>query len=83
MMKNNKKIELLAPCGGMEQFYAAVNCGADAVYLGGIEFNARIGAGNFLLEEIFSKHRISHEKSTPFYLRYLLIENNRIVRFFL
>ena len=46
------KVELLAPAGGPEQFKAAVNAGADAIYLGGSLFNARIGAGNFTLEEM-------------------------------
>lgn len=38
----NKKIELLAPAGGMIQLTAAVENGADAVYLGGHLFNARM-----------------------------------------
>ena len=36
--KNNKKVELLAPAGGVEQFIAAVENGADAIYLGGRSF---------------------------------------------
>nr|WP_315024931.1 U32 family peptidase [uncultured Aminipila sp.] len=39
--------ELLAPVGGMQQLKAAVENGADAVYLGGKIFNARINADNF------------------------------------
>jgi putative protease len=39
--------ELLAPAGGMEQLKAAVENGADAVYMGGKLFNARINADNF------------------------------------
>lgn len=39
--------ELLAPAGGFEQLKAAVENGADAVYMGGKLFNARIGADNF------------------------------------
>lgn len=39
--------ELLAPAGGMEQLRAAVENGADAVYMGGKLFNARINATNF------------------------------------
>ena len=42
-----KKAELLAPCGSMECVKAAVNNGADAVYLGGQLFNARAYASNF------------------------------------
>ena len=39
--------ELLAPAGSREALYAAVEAGADAVYLGGVSFNARKGAVNF------------------------------------
>ncbi|MFT5874305.1 MAG: putative protease, partial [Clostridium sp.] len=42
-----KKIELLAPAGSMESVYAAVQMGADAVYLGGSKFSARAYAFNF------------------------------------
>ena len=41
------KMELLAPAGDMEALRAAVQCGADAVYLGTGAFNARRRAGNF------------------------------------
>lgn len=47
-----RKIELLAPTGDMECLYAAVNNGADAVYLGGSKFSARAYAKNFTLEDI-------------------------------
>ncbi|WMJ81157.1 U32 family peptidase [Clostridium sp. MB40-C1] len=42
-----KKIELLAPAGSMESLHAAVQNGADAVYLGGAKFSARAYASNF------------------------------------
>ena len=42
-----KKIELLAPAGSMESIYAAVQMGADAVYIGGSKFSARAYAFNF------------------------------------
>ncbi len=44
--------ELLAPAGGMEQLKAAVENGADAVYMGGKLFNARINASNFSDDEM-------------------------------
>ena len=48
-----KKIpELLAPAGGMNQLVAAVETGANAVYLGGPLFNARIQADNFTEEKL-------------------------------
>ena len=50
-MINKNKPELLCPVGGELQLIAAVENGADAVYLGGSEFNARIYADNF--EDLF------------------------------
>jgi len=41
------KIELLAPAGNFEALAAAVESGADAVYLGGNKFSARAYADNF------------------------------------
>ena len=39
--------ELLAPAGDEQSAYAALNAGADAVYLGLTRFSAREGAENF------------------------------------
>ena len=39
--------EILAPVGAREQLYAAVRSGANAVYLGTSNFNARRNADNF------------------------------------
>lgn len=47
-----KKMEILAPVGSKEALYAAVRTGADAVYMGCKNFNARIKAENFGDEEI-------------------------------
>ncbi len=44
--------ELLAPAGSSEAYYAAVDAGADAVYLGLGKFNARERAENFNLADI-------------------------------
>ena len=41
------RMELLAPAGDLEALKAAVQNGADAVYLGAGQFNARRRAGNF------------------------------------
>ena len=43
--------EVLAPAGDEEAFFAAVNSGADAVYLGLSDFSARRGAKNFTAEQ--------------------------------
>ena len=44
-------MEILAPAGSPESIIAAVQSGADAVYLGLNSFNARRGAANFNEEE--------------------------------
>ena len=44
-------IELLSPAGSPEAVIAAVQNGADAVYMGMGNFNARRGAKNFTGEE--------------------------------
>jgi len=44
--------ELLAPAGGIEAAYAALQHGADAVYLGLKAFSARAEAGNLSLDEL-------------------------------
>ncbi|MGM9937149.1 MAG: DUF3656 domain-containing protein, partial [Candidatus Ornithomonoglobus sp.] len=48
----NDKLELLAPAGGPAQLKAAVQSGADAVYLGAGSFSARAGADNFDSDEL-------------------------------
>lgn len=45
-------LELLAPAGSMDALRAAVQNGADAVYLGGGAFNARMPAKNFSALEL-------------------------------
>lgn len=47
-----KKPELLSPAGSKEAFYAAIEAGCDAVYIGGYSFGARAFANNFSDEEI-------------------------------
>lgn len=46
--KNNalKSVELLAPAKDFQSAVAAVDYGADAVYIGGAKFGARYAAGN-------------------------------------
>ena len=49
----DKKLpELLAPAGSFDALKAAIAAGADAVYFGGGDFNARINAKNFTNEEL-------------------------------
>lgn len=47
-----KQIEILSPAGNFESLKSAVNNGADAVYLGLSDFNARGNIENFTLDNI-------------------------------
>ncbi len=60
--------ELLAPAGGMEQLKAAVENGADAVYMGGKRFNARINADNFDTEEMKEAIDYAHLRGVRLYV---------------
>lgn len=63
-----RKVELLAPAGNFACFRAAVNAGADAVYLGGEQYGARAYAGNFSSEEIINALHIAHMFDRKIYL---------------
>ncbi|MDE7185180.1 MAG: U32 family peptidase, partial [Lachnospiraceae bacterium] len=64
----NRKIELLAPAGDFACFQAALNAGADAVYLGGEQYGARAYAGNFSSEEIKTALHTAHLFGRKVYL---------------
>ncbi len=63
-----KKVEVLAPAGNLESFYVAVNNGADAVYLGIDEFNARGNIENFRLDNIGQVIDYAHIFGVKIYL---------------
>ena len=60
--------ELLAPAGSPEALRAAVQNGADAVYLGWGAFNARRGAKNFSDEEFAAALAYCHERGVRVFL---------------
>ena len=62
------KPELLAPVGGKAHMTAAVNSGADAVYMGGMAFNARIFANNFSDEELSEAIDFAHLHGVKVYM---------------
>ncbi len=61
-------LELLAPAGSPEAVNAAVQCGADAVYLGYGNFNARRNAKNFSKEEFAAAVSYCHLRGVKVYL---------------
>ena len=56
----NKNLELLAPVGSFEALKAAVQNGANAVYLGGKDFSARASANNFDRDELIEAVKYCH-----------------------
>ena len=96
VMKHNKTIELLAPAGSWEALEAAVNAGADAVYMGGKAFGARQYASNFDREELTRAVYFAHMHRVRLYITvntlvddaempeladYLLFADNGIITF--
>lgn len=74
-----KNIELLAPAGNMAALKAAVENGADAVYLGGEMFNARRNADNFGMEEMQAALDYAHARNCKVYVAVnILIHNEEI-----
>ena len=63
-----KKIELLAPAGSREALEAAVESGADAVYLAGNQYGARAFAANFDDAAIVEAIRYCHQKDVKVYI---------------
>lgn len=59
MLKNSLP-EILAPAGSFEAVVAAVNSGADAVYLGQKSFSARASAANFDADELARAVSLCH-----------------------
>lgn len=51
MPVRNKRTELLAPAGSLASVIAAVNAGADAIYMGGRKFGARAFAESAMAED--------------------------------
>lgn len=75
--KNN--IELLSPAGDMERLRAAINFGADAVYLGGKRFGMRTSSSNFTMCELEKACKMCHSKGIKVYLTCnTLPQNNEI-----
>lgn len=69
------KPELLAPAGTKNAFFAALDAGADAIYVGYKNFNARALAKNFTFEELCEMQACCREKGKK-----LLIAMNSLLK---
>lgn len=76
------EIELLAPVGSFDALKAAVQNGANAVYLGGKDFSARASANNFDREELIEAVKYAHIRDVRvFVTTNTLIKQNEIEDF--
>ena len=73
-------IELLSPAGSPEGVIAAVQNGADAVYMGMGAFNARRGAKNFTDEDFVKAVRYCHVRGCKVYVTLNTLVNDREMR---
>ncbi|MBN1157467.1 U32 family peptidase [Candidatus Woesearchaeota archaeon] len=77
-----EKVELLLPAGNAECLRAAVNNGADSVYLGLNGFNARQGAENFDEKTIFGAIKYCHDRNVRVYVALnTLVKNDELGKF--
>lgn len=67
---NDKKIELLAPCGTMETFEKMVEANCDAIYFGGKSLNMRMmrKGYNFSDEDTIKAIKMAHESDKKVYV---------------
>jgi len=71
------RLELVSPAGGWDQLKAAVNAGADAVYLGYKKFGARAYAENFELSQLKKAIKFAHLNRVKVYLTLNTLLKNR------
>jgi putative protease len=76
-MTERIKPELLAPAGSPQALRAAVENGADAVYLGGRSFSARASAENFTRDEFSESLRYAHLRGVKVYVTVNTLVDNR------
>lgn len=75
----NTDFEVLAPAGSFQTFKAAIEAGADAVYVGGSSFGARAYADNFTEEELLEAIDYAHLRGKKVYLTVnTLLKNKEI-----
>lgn len=81
-MNKYENLEVLAPAGDWERFQAAMDYGADAIYLGSKNFGMRASPDNFTFEQLKKAVDTAHKKGIKIYLTCnTLPRNNEIPEF--
>lgn len=75
-------LEVLAPAGDYERLCAALDYGADAVYLGGKSFGMRAGPENFTYDSLKSAVEFAHSRGVKVYLTCNILPRNNEIPFF-
>lgn len=75
-MIRRERPEVLAPAGNMKSFKAAVDFGADAVYMAGKVFGMRARAKNFTAEEMQDAVCYAHERGARVYITCNILPTN-------
>ena len=70
------KPELLLPAGNIESFYAALEGGADAIYFGLQDFNARRRAKNFSIAQLPAMVSLAKKKNVKLYVALNIVLKN-------
>ncbi len=75
-LTNRKIPELLCPAGDLTRLIAAVDFGADAVYLAGEEFGMRTAANNFGEEDLIKGVEYAHSKGVKVHVACNIVPHN-------
>lgn len=75
-------LEVLSPAGDYERFKAALDYGADAVYLGGQGFSMRAAPQNFTAETLKSAVEEAHSRGVKVYLTCNTLPRNNEIPLF-
>ena len=68
--------ELLLPAGDLNRLKFAIMYGADAVYIGGLDYSLRANANNFSLDEIIEGVEFAHERGKKVFVTVNMIFHN-------
>lgn len=79
-MKQNKRVEILAPAGDLEKLKFAVLYGANAVFVGGKNFSLRAKASNFTIQDLEQGAMFCHEHGAKLYVTVNVYPHDEILK---
>lgn len=79
-MKQNKRVEILAPAGDLEKLKFAVLYGANAVFVGGKNFSLRAKASNFTIQDLEQGAKFCHDHGAKLYVTVNVYPHDEILK---